>query len=237
MARVELQIRNRPIAMGLGILVAWILLGTACARTTEEGITNVYALAADGSEESIATIQVLTTDEDWNIRATAIFELAQLGADDAASFVRVGLRDENSFVRATSAKCLGDVGADSDVAQLARLLANDPVKIVRKRSAEALTLLGGPDAVAALVGALEDPMQKVRLAALKGVARLDPAAGFAPLSRLLLDDPEWEVRVQAAGVLGVGGDVNALPFLELAEEDPNEMVRAAAAAALRALQG
>lgn len=233
----RLQNRNRRSWIDLWALFGLMLLVTACGVSKEEGIASVYALAADESPESIDKIRKLTSHEDRDIRSTAIFELAHLNVEDAPSFVRKGLQDEDSFVRATSARCLGDVGTQEDVARLAAVLAGDPVKIVRKRAAEALTLLGGADAVDALVGALEDPMTKVRLAAIKGVARLEPGAGFAPLSRLLLEDPEWEVRVQAAGVLGSTGDEAALPILALAEQDPNEMVRAAAAAAQRAING
>jgi HEAT repeat protein len=50
---------------------------------------------------------------------------------------------------------------------------------------------------------------------------------------LLLEDPIWEIRVQAARGLGATGDPAVLPVLESALADDNEFVSSAAANALR----
>jgi HEAT repeat protein len=50
---------------------------------------------------------------------------------------------------------------------------------------------------------------------------------------MVLEDPEWEIRVQAAAALGMTGREDVIPALEEAANDPNEFVRAAVASALR----
>jgi HEAT repeat protein len=76
-------------------------------------------------------------------------------------------------------------------------------------------------------------MDDVRLAATRGLRELDPGFAKPELARLLLEDPQYEIRVQAARALGLTGDPEIRSLLESALEDPNEFVRAAAANALR----
>jgi HEAT repeat protein len=83
-----------------------------------------------------------------------------------------------------------------------------------------------------LIGGLADPLDNVRLAAVRGVRELNPELATAQLSRMLLEDPIWEIRVQAARGLGGTGDPMVTPVLETAMGDANEFVRSAAAHAL-----
>ena len=67
--------------------------------------------------------------------------------------------------------------------------------------------------------------------------KLEPAAAKPMLARLLLEDPKWEIRVQAAAALGACGDPEVLPVLEAAREDPHEFVRSAVAKAIASYEG
>ena len=69
-----------------------------------------------------------------------------------------------------------------------------------------------------------------------GVSRVSPADSLGGLVVLLREDPEWEVRVQAARALAGLGMSEAIPDLQaVVDEDPNEFVRAAAAHAVKVL--
>jgi HEAT repeat protein len=172
-------------------------------------------------------------DADRDVRATALSALVTVGVSDGQALARAGLGDADGFVRATAAKLLGDLRNESDTALLVERLAEDRDPVVRRRAAESLASIGGEAAVVGLVQGLSDPIEQVRLAAVRGVRELDPAFATADLARLVLEDPMYEIRVQAARGLGTTGDPEVLKILENALEDPNEFVRAAAANAIR----
>ena len=64
--------------------------------------------------------------------------------------------------------------------------------------------------------------------------RYHPEAAVDALVSMVLEDPEWEIRVQAAAALGKIDREDVVPALQEAANDPNEFVRAAVASALRA---
>jgi HEAT repeat protein len=215
------------------LLVACAVGLAGCGGDVTGRVTSIYELKADPTEENVAKIRKLLADPDGDVRATALNALVTIDVDDAEQLALAGLEDEDPFVRATAAKLVGDVGVAANAARLADRLRNDGNPIVRQRAAEALEVLGGEVAVVGLAEGMDDPMQNVRLASVRGIRRLDP--GFAPrtLERLLTSDPSWEIRVQAATALGASGDPLATPVLQAALEDRNEFVRSAAANALR----
>ena len=219
--------------VGLSILAPL----SGCTKSKGERISAIYELKADPTPQNVDRLRRLAADPDRDIRATALNALVSVRSDGAAELARKALGDEDGFVRATAAKLLADLGDPADAGILASRLREDPDPVVRRRAAEALTRLGGDPAnetaVAALADGLRDPIEDVRLAAAQGIRELDPGYAVAELARLLLEDPNHDVRVQAAGALGESGDPEAQPVLEAALADPNEFVRAAAANALR----
>jgi len=223
---------RREITVSL-LLISVILIIPACTNDRNERISSIYALKADPTPENVEQIRALGTDPDRDVRATALNALVGLRVDDAAELARAALGDEDGFVRATAAKLLGDLESETDSTQLAAMLRSDSDSIVRLRAAEALRFIGGEAAVAGLAQGLSDPMEDVRLAATRGLRELDPGYAKPQLARLLLEDPHYEIKVQAARALGLTGDPEMRPLLQAALEDPNEFVRAAAANALR----
>jgi HEAT repeat protein len=175
----------------------------------------------------------MLVDADRDIRATALNALVGLEVDDSAALALAGMRDEDGFVRATAAKLIGDLGDPAHVGVLATALLEDPDPVARQRAAESLEILGGTAALAALDSCLADPMERVRLACIDGLRKLDPAFAKAALLRLLAEDPAWEIRAQAARTLGLTGDPEVVEGLETALDDPNEFVRSAAKNALK----
>ena len=221
---------------GLVLVVIFSVLTIGCVQDAPERIGAIYALKADPTDENVAKIRKSLDDPDRDVRATALNALVVLRVDDARQIARNSLADEDRFVRATAAKLLGDLRNPDDTPLLIDRLLQDSESIVRQRGAEALTKIGGDAAVEGLARGLEDPMENVRLAAIKGIRKLDPSYAMASLTRLLLQDSMWEIRVQAAGALGVTCDPAAEQVLEAALGDPNEFVRGAASNALRALE-
>jgi HEAT repeat protein len=193
---------------------------------------SIYALKSDPTPANVGAIRVWLDDEDRNVRATALNALVELEVPDAEKLALDALGDPDGFVRATGAKLVGDLGRAEHADALAGLLLEDPDPVVRQRAAEALARLGGQRAVDALAQALADPEARVRRAAIDGLESLDPASAVEELKGLLHADPVWEIRAQAAHVLGLTGSPDVLADLEQAREDPNEFVRSAAASAL-----
>jgi HEAT repeat protein len=215
------------------LLICLVLTVTGCTEDRNEKISSIYALKSDPTVENVEQIREKWADPDRDVRATALNALVVLRVDDAADLARAGLEDQDGFVRATAAKLVGDLDSDRDAERLVTMLRADSDPIVRLRAAEALARIGGETAVAGLAQGLSDPMDDVRLAATRGLRQLNPGFAKPALARLLLEDPHYEIRVQAARALGITGDPEMRPLLEAALEDPNEFVRAAAANALR----
>jgi HEAT repeat protein len=221
----------RPSA-GLILLAATLSapLMLSCETTPDKRRASIYELKAAGDLEAI---RPFLEDADPEVRATALNALVTLGAPDAVELAAALLEDEAGFPRSIAAKLLGDLEAVEQRDALVRHLLEDPDPWVRRRAAETLELLGGETAVEGLVRGLSDPVKMVRLAAVRGVRKLDPDSARSDLARLLLDDPEWEIRVQAAMGLGRTGAEDILPVLEAAEGDSSSFVRSAVANALR----
>lgn len=219
-------------SLGATTLVALVLLTSACVEDAEEKIDSIYAAKAEPSEENLTRIRGYLEDPDRDVRATAINALVTLNVPDAGALARQALEDADGFVRSRGAILLGAVGSERDVPVLVWHLLEDTDPVVRQNAASSLSQLGGEEATRGLIGGLADPMEEVRLVAVRGVRILDPAMATAELSQLLLGDSVWEIRVQAARALGATGDPSVVPVLENALGDANEFVRAAASHAL-----
>jgi HEAT repeat protein len=213
-----------------------VSLLAGCQDTRNEKISAVYELKADPTAANVERLREMLDDPDRDVRATALNALVSLREDDARALALEHLDDEDGFVRATAAKLVGDLGRQEDADVLVVRLTQDSDPIVRQRAAQALARVGGERAVEGLARGLTDPIDDVRLACARGVRELDPSAATAQLARLLLDDPNYEIRVQAARALGSTGDPEVRALLEAALEDPNEFVRAATVNALRTHQ-
>jgi HEAT repeat protein len=211
-------------------------LTVGCVDSSEERRGAIYRWKAEPTDENVERIRALLGDADRDVRATALNVVVSLRVPDSERLALQGLRDSDGFVRATASKLLGDLGDPGAADVLAARLSEDRDSIVRQRAAEALTKLGGEVALKGLADGVNDPLDDVRLASVRGLRKLDPCFAKPALVRLLFEDSMWEIRVQAATALGACGDPEVLPALEAALEDPNEFVRSAAANAIRVHQ-
>lgn len=219
----------------LVVISAILLLTLNCGQDTKGRIGSIYEAQAEPTADNLEKIRGMLDDPDHDVRATAMNVLVGLEVEDSAELALHGLVDEHFFVRSIAAKLLADQGDRAHVEVLLRSLLSDEHPLVRQRAAEALERLGGEAAIQGLVDGLSDPVEQVRLAVSRGIRSLDPAAAKAEFMKLALEDPVWEIRVQAIGALGVIGDQSSRPVLEKCLDDPHESVSGAATNALRIL--
>ena len=101
----------------------------------------------------------------------------------------------------------------------------------------ALGRLHVPEAKAALVRAAGDENEKVRRLAVGGLGRMWGNDALEQLTRALLDDPAPIVRRQAVLELTSIGSDEAIGFLKLATNDPDNDVSRLAERNIEFLQG
>lgn len=101
-------------------------------------------------------------DDDWKVRLLAVRDLVRAGIDDAGR-IRVGLTDRSDHVRQISAMALGILRAGQAIEDLASVLANDNVIMVRSQAAVSLGQIGSRQSLGLLRERLEeDPSRDVR---------------------------------------------------------------------------
>jgi HEAT repeat protein len=216
-----------------GVAVALLAL-LACGDTPDERRQSIYDLKADPTPENVRRIRAGLDDVDGGVRAYALHALVELGEPDATTLAIDGLSDPDSYTRKIAARALEDLAAPSAVPALTRVVVEDEDFRVREWAADALAAIATEEALEALGIALDDPVKEVRLAAVRGIVKIRPEAAADTFMSMVLEDPEWEIRVQAAAALGMIGREDVIPALEEAANDPNEFVRAAVASALNA---
>ena len=134
--------------------------------------------------------------------------------------------------RLASLRNLGRRQDDEAVAELSRILAQDPDPAVRTQAAGILGRPGDVRAIPALTAALGDQQPSVRIQAVHGLRRLGGEGAAEALGRVLLSDPDPSVRRVAAGALTSLRNPAAGSALRTAmSTDGDASVRRAAAAA------
>jgi HEAT repeat protein len=189
-------------------------------------------------------------DQSWEKRSKAVQSLGIIHGDDRArAATEAALQDEREEVRAAAADALALMGAKSSAPKL-KAMINDPAAAVVFASANALFVLGDPDAYrvyfAVLTGTKKsgDPLVESQMKMLKdpkalGKLGFEVGIGFIPFGgvgykvfRKAADDAESPVRAGAAVKLALDPDPKSGQALASATRDPKWLVRAAAAGAL-----
>lgn len=196
-------------------------------------------LLRPASPASIKVLSDALASGDDTFQKTALAGLSAQGsaARSAVPLIVKMLDDKNKRVRMAAAMVLGQIGRDSPeaIAALVELLA-DKKDRPAFAAAAALAHLGALDALEA---AQNSPSKRVRSSVMEGVAatpRLQ--ARHVQFVIRALKDPEWEVRLGAAGLLqgrkepAARGAVEALAVTAL---DKNEAVAQQALATLQSI--
>jgi cyclophilin family peptidyl-prolyl cis-trans isomerase/HEAT repeat protein len=172
------------------------------------------------------------------IRAAALAALAKVDPGDFA-LVLSGLDpDPDPSVRAALAAVLADLGDDTSVAILEAMLKDESPKALAG-ALEGVRKVRGEAAAPVLRRYLEHKDFAVRAAAVEGLAALkeirDLPALLAPVYTRALGDTDADVRLTVVDALAKKSDERSRAVLrEAAASDPLQVVRARAAAALRA---
>ena len=132
---------------------------------------------------------------------------------------------------------LGALSGDPQVSAALLDASAAPEAAVRRMAVTLLARLGAAEARSSLVRALDDDDPGVRVAAIDGLATLDPSPGAASAVAPRLDDPDDRVRAAAIRTVGRRGGPDIAERLESLAGDPSLPVRAALAVALDDLEG
>jgi HEAT repeat protein len=164
-----------------------------------------------GGEYSVEPLILALTDEDPEVKRVAFEALATIGKP-ATDRLMGELVDKTSTVRALAAGLLGGLKDRRAIEPLTAAIQEDEDWMLRKASAIALGLLGAPESLAPLVGALEDEHVEVRFVAASALGVLQNGNAVEPLIRAL-DDEDPYVAGIAAHSLGELGDRKAVDAL------------------------
>ncbi len=171
------------------------------------------ARACAGRPGILPALRPLLADPDSDRRWWAVRTLAGIGSPETTRLLAERLSDADEGIRCVAALGLGNLKAADAVAPLAACLA-DESGFVRDSAADALALIGEP-AVPALVEAVADPRDGVRVraaSALRRIAVVGPRPG-----------PDLDIRSPRGQAIGA---------LFRALQDPNYLVHQHAHTAL-----
>jgi HEAT repeat protein len=124
----------------------------------------------------------------------------------------------------------------ANVNDLVLLLSQDDDPVIRRIAAIGLGKIRTPEAREALIAALSDEDSLVRRRAIQGLGKTWRNQAVEPLSAVLIEDPEPNVRRQAALRLGRIFSEEAYRSLDAARFDTDFSVRRAVMAGLARLQ-
>ncbi len=116
-------------------------------------------------------------------------------------------------------------------------LAREGDYIVRQRSAECLTEIGGKYAIVGLLDLLDDPSADVRKTAIWGLGKLRVHSAKDKIKHIFKRDEDISVRIIAARVLGRLGDKSVLTLIIRLLEEGDEYTKRLAVVALEDIIG
>ncbi len=165
----------------------------------------IQGLAAAGGIQAVAAAKKALEDPDPFVRWRAVQALSRLGVRDVVEQLGALLADESWRVKVTALDLLGAIAGERMKRGSAEISENRVIEPVRSY----------------LIGGLEDPDERVRLAASWALARNRDGAAYEPLITLLKDGSLF-VRNEAAIALGDLGDPRAaIPLVEAAAAPRN----------------
>lgn len=199
--------------------------------------TAAQALGKIGRKETLPALIEALGDPHPRVRRQAAWAIGMI-ADESevapTSLISL-LFDPDAGVREAASLALGQTGdASTGLQILKERLAAQGASIDTKRlAAAALGGIAAPAGAAVVAPLLQDESPIVRRWAVAALADIVDGEVAAPLSRLLRDDPDPGVRIEAAFRLGKIGDTTAREALTHALHDSDEHVRMLAKAGLQ----
>jgi HEAT repeat protein len=153
----------------------------------------VKALSKIKTPEAFRSVSQALTDEDMEVRASAVLSLGMTGDESHVEDLVLLLDDPEDMVKVSAAKALGSLGSGAAVPALVRLLS-DGNGFVVTAAIDALGRLGGEDAGEALKSMLSSPDREIRRSAITALARF---GGVEEKILPFVGDRDWALRVAA----------------------------------------
>ncbi len=178
-------------------------------------------------------LQALSSEPDLYVREDITWALVRIGGEALEPLIDL-LYNTNAAVRHHAAHVLGKIADARAVEALIHALHDTDAAVVAK-AAFSLGQIGDERAIPALVRLVGHENRDVETMLITVLERFG-SASVQPLTELMTDE-RWQVREQAADILGQLGDTQALPVLIKALKDEAWQVRFAAVAALGHLGG
>ncbi len=214
--------------------------GVACLvdlLKTEEVAARKVVIEILGKLRDAAAVDVLIEQlqqRSEEVRRAAVKALGEIGDLRAVPALISTLKnDRRKRVRADAATSLGLLRAKDAVIPLMQALdpTREKKRWVRRSAAEALGLIGDPQAQEALMDALNDKEKVVRVAAMFGLYKLGDTKSLELLEQRAKDADE-EVKQWAIRELGLAGAAQSVDILKEPLNDPSVNIRKTAAEAL-----
>lgn len=207
-------------------VVAVVLLGAIFINSQRETTTQLER-----------SIQHLAPYEFRSTRSYAAEVLGQMGpaAQPAVPALLEALRDKEGIVCRAAAKALVNISSSPEVVSALIDCLEDSDCAAPTTILESLLLIAPPEqARPALIGALEHEKEQVCTAAAEALGEIGPLPGVVPALVECLQDSQCPARREVVHSLGqIGAPAQeAVPALQAATEEEDELVRLAAAKAL-----
>lgn len=191
-------------------------------------------LGAAGYAEARPELELLLSDREPSVRATAARALGKLGDPAAIPALFTALESRHGVPAGVVTMSLLHIGPGAAPA-LEQGLRTSQSATVRSIAAELLGRLGSLSAADDLIGALRaDPAAAVRAAAARALGRLGAPRAVAPLEAALIEEHEPAVRQATAWALGELGDSRGFAGLAAALRSGEHALARRAADALAA---
>lgn len=196
------------------------------------------APAVFAAEKPKAQAKTITV-EDEALKSARRAAMAEIAAAEkkpgAAAALKAKLSDNDPLVRGEAARALGGTKASGALEELTAGLGNSD-KHTRWGAAEGLARLGDKRAVPALIGALAHQERNTRWKAAQALGDLKDARAVDPLITAARSDKDRNVRMAAIEALLKTGGTGARAALNDLSSDPDQEVKAWAAAAAAKLR-
>jgi HEAT repeat protein len=181
------------------------------------------ALAKTGEPAVLPLIGVLQ-DPDDDVRWKAAIALGEIGDVRAVGPLIEVLKDKDRFVKSRAAYALGLIGEPAVIPLMSAITKGD--EDVRRGAAIALGTIGDPRSIPALIRAIGDPNESVKIEAISALSGMGEVV-VAPLLEFLkyADDNERKEVVTALGELGDSDAIEPLmQMLETADEETRALI-------------
>ena len=184
------------------------------------------------SSPSRTALAEALSDDDSDIRISAIDALARIGTVAETPALVKALSDEESYIRRNAAEILGKIGDASVIPPLIQTMQDTDVD-VRRSTVNALSRIGNALAIPALAAALSDADLGVRNMVIVALGEIGDISAV-PVLTSVLNDVSDTIRLTTVQALDKIKDPSAIAALVQALSDKDKWVHLRAAEALAA---